>query len=724
MQHEPRNEEPELDDIITLIDVDFYLSLRDFARFAGKTILMYTVIPSSIAGSSKESYWFINAEGVYEEHVNGGACYKHQVWDYSSDIVIVPRTFSFTTYHSHIVPGDGNRALVALAPISTVYLPLWFVSVMYTLLHGVPFKATIFGRTKNVMRHGDFISCSYQSVNEVWISIRKHGVNCEHAVDIPLRVWNAIRYFAHTSKIVGVSGVQRILKDNDITINDSAGLTILAEASNFPIVALNPVNFTLDRGKLDSLPGVATLAATPFVDPASMPNGDDFNVAEGLRTRIFDVKNQVKPSKQFYGYFREFNKLMVPDDTAHLTPNCYDATMASMAKTEAQWKRLFHDAGFLISEKDQELNAFVKSEVVNGAGEGKKPSRLIFPVAQKLLVTLGRFVQPAKDYLMNNLSFWSVGKKPDDIARSVCDFAKLGDIVETDYSKMDGTISPFLRDQYEYFLKRMFHKNQRPDLGDALKKHRDLKVRTPIGKTFRSGSMNPSGSSDTTPLNTYVNASVDYVAQREAGYSIADSFARIGPKFGDDGLCLAGPDYLAAASALGLKLKCVDVKCGEPVSFLSRVYVSPTLSLTSIAEPLRALGRIPVTTNADPIVGLTNKVNGYLITESKVPLIGNYLRALSRVYKLGKPNRRKATNDEVFKLDATPHPFDESFLDATITVVAQRLGICEGEVAALAKAFDDVHNTEDLAKLSRAENFRELGEDVIWLNDRPKNKIK
>lgn len=94
------------------------------------------------------------------------------------------------------------------------------------------------------------------------------------------------------------------------------------------------------------------------------------------------------------------------------------------------------------------------------------------------------------------------------------------------------------------------------------------------------------------------------------------------------------------------------------------------------------------------------------------------------MYKLGKPNRRKATNDEVFKLDATPHPFDESFLDATITVVAQRLGICEGEVAALAKAFDDVHNTEDLAKLSRAENFRELGEDVIWLNDRPKNKIK
>jgi len=725
LQHVPRSDALGVNDIITLIDVDYYISLKQFGRMAGRTILMYTVIPTSIAGRSDESYWFINGNGVFEEHVNGGACYKHAVWDYSSDIVVVPSFFSFTTYHSHVVPGDNHRALVALVPICTVWLPLWFVNQLSLLFNNTEFKHTTLARTTNIVSNGDFITSSYQRMNEVWISLRKRTLECEHAVDVPLRVWNAIRYFAVNSKVVGVSGIQRILKDNDVVIDDSAGLTILAEASNFPILTRNPVNFSTDITKLDNEVGGATLAAVPLVEPASMANADAKNIKDGVQTRIIDVRNTVKPEKRVYGYFRELNKLLVPDDVKTLLPNCYDLTMNSMAKNEVQWRRLIHDAGFLLDgEQDTKVRAFVKPEAINGAGQKGKPSRMIFPVAQKLLVNLGRFVQPAKDHLKHTFAFWLVGHTPDVIAGHICKFSKHGNLVETDFAKMDGSVSEFLRDQYEFFLKRLFPQELRRELGGVLRQHRNLKITTPTGDKIDSKTMNPSGSSDTTILNTYINIGTDYIAQREAGFAASEAFARIGPKFGDDGVSISGPDYIAAAALIGMTLTTVEIADGEPVTFLSRVYVDPKGTPTSITDPVRALGRIPVTTNSKPEVGLANKVAGYLITDAKTPLVGDYLRALARVYKLGNANKRLATRDEAFKLELTPHPFEDCFADKAVTVVAQRLDITEGEVLALAKALENAQTVEDLESLTRSEGFCDLQAKVVWLNDKAGTPLK
>lgn len=65
-----------------------------------------------------------------------------------------------------------------------------------------------------------------------------------------------------------------------------------------------------------------------------------------------------------------------------------------------------------------------------------------------------------------------------------------------------------------------------------------------------------------------------------------------------------------------------------------------------------------MSTNPNSIVGFALKVRGYLVTDSKSPVIGAVLRAYNRIYQLDKVdvNGKYARPDEVWRFVDGPYP--------------------------------------------------------------------
>lgn len=93
---------------------------------------------------------------------------------------------------------------------------------------------------------------------------------------------------------------------------------------------------------------------------------------------------------------------------------------------------------------------------------------------------------------------------------------------------------------------------------------------------------------------------------------------------------MTGRTLEQAADVMGMALK-AEKQDGNRLTILSRTYPDPFQTIVSHAVVKRALAKIPVAfKHQDP----RDKVLGYLATDSHVPILGDYLRALKRLYKI------------------------------------------------------------------------------------------
>jgi len=148
------------------------------------------------------------------------------------------------------------------------------------------------------------------------------------------------------------------------------------------------------------------------------------------------------------------------------------------------------------------------------------------------------------------------------------------------------------------------------------------------------------------------------------------------------------------------------VKAGMPVSFLSRIFVVPRASTTSIAEPFRALSKIPVSVHTRDdkftMTDLANRVAGYTATDARTPLIGEYCAALKRVHGL-RTDLSLADRDMVVRIKAGPYPYDTQFEGDCVNVIASRLGLSATEIEQARSALRKVKTLEDLRKIRLVE---------------------
>jgi hypothetical protein len=689
-------------DIEAFIDVDYYVDDSDMFSVTGIKA-MYTIIPSSVAGKGADSYWYIGADGTYCERICGGAVYRHRVWNYNTDIVVAEGTFSLTVYDVQVVPGPYNRAIVILVPSHTVWIPP-FILRRY-------FKYPTLGRIGVASNARGDVALTVTRDRDVLVSIRR-GVECGDCTTIPIGAYYAALDHVNKTKVPGVAGVSNVMERCDVKLSVPE-LYTLAAYLEAPADLLEPVNYTRSTNSDDPGKPFAMLAAVPLVPPASAPTIHDVNIEASVQERVIDVANNVIPPQKYRDYAREYNARLLPPNGRKLVPLTREEAILALAKTSQKFADYLRNESCIKSDKLEDIDAFLKAEVTPNASAKGKPSRLIFPVEKETLILTTRFIAPYKAYELerarNGTGFSCVGLSPAEIADRVHKFALQvnGPIDQTDFTSMDGTHSDFTNQNYLYLYRNLYSAEHRKDIVNAFQRNYDRTVKMPRTveggkrKKFKSRAMNLSGKADTTNSNTWPNGFVDYCALRNGGLDPDQAFSRVGPKFGDDGLGDGNYDRVTVARELGFIMKSEIAPEGEAVSFLSRVFVRPRATGTSIVEPLRALAKIPVSVRS--VAGsnredLANRVHGYTTSDPSTPLVSDYCRALVRIYRL-RANLKTLDRDMAHRIDGGPYPYDKQFEGDAINVIASRLSLSAGEVMTAIKQLSAAKSEKDLLKI-------------------------
>jgi hypothetical protein len=173
----------------------------------------------------------------------------------------------------------------------------------------------------------------------------------------------------------------------------------------------------------------------------------------------------------------------------------------------------------------------------------------------------------------------------------------------------------------------------------------------------------------------------------------------IGPKCGDDGLARASiqKSINKSARAYGLELKVERYNPEIGLCFLSRVFIDPLSTNTTMQDPLRTLRKLHLTTR-DPTIPLADaacdRVDGYLCTDAITPLISDYCKMVLRLYEpksssLEIRNKRRSRNREKpywLTCDGSwpQHPQD---IPAMKQILINRTGIDEDQVDKLIGRF-------------------------------------
>lgn len=686
------------DHIVTMIDVDYYLD--NFSQFAMNPMMLYTTIPTHLAGILNDGttqYRHVSP-GVYEERIAGGAVYTSKLWDYSSDIVriarywfgLIPRDFSICKIEILKQPGTENRAFVSIVPTVVSSLPYW----LHRLIAVVCGARYDYNDVQEI-RQADNVASKPGFLYGRFYDQKKHRFNVEvmhqdqltaECVSVPETAMRVLLDFAeiHGDKTT-VGDVSGLLTRADIKL-DGAGPYVLNTflRGTKPDISKLRVNYQMTptgtqrkiNKYLDGKP-TAKILCDPLVmaeDVAVAPVSSHTNDVACIVGRVDKVANNTelddelsKLAEEFadicarpllYGQARKQDGALPhgPLGTGHpWTLEEVDAQQTlpnQKARTNRAKRHTPDEKGGVESFQKQE--AYAKTSDPRNIStvptdHTRELSCYTYAFAKHLKATFGPESTGAG-------KFYYPGCNPIVIATGIFTyvsslFARLFRLVETDYSRFDGTISASLRRKVEFAcMLKFFNRKHSRHLAKLLKNELSQQAKTKHGVRYNTGGSRLSGSPLTTIGNTLINAFVVYASWRLSGKTPLEAIAIIGPKYGDDGVDASGTNYEAVATRMGLKLKLDNIDLAETgrVSFLSRIYPDARHFNWSHFDVKRALCKIPVVCNgARPdMEALHSKLVGYLSMDPDTPILSSYIRATLAAHHLDMTQKFAPTNAE------------------------------------------------------------------------------
>jgi len=288
----------------------------------------------------------------------------------------------------------------------------------------------------------------------------------------------------------------------------------------------------------------------------------------------------------------------------------------------------------------------------------------------ELTINMSRFTYAFKFECLKRQSWYAPGKSPKEIMERINAIAGNG-LIDTDYSRFDGTISKFL--QYSVVLPcytKAIHPAERTNfirLFDNVFKH---KARTESGLPYDACYGTRSGSPLTTDGNTMINAYIGYCALREVGRSKLEAWRELGIYGGDDGLTPYMPllegSIEKVANDLGLVVKMSMHNVDEPVPFLGRIIPQPYTSQDSHQDVLRTLPKLHLSFNKSVSLDQAayNRAFGYLITYGKTPLIREW--AVCMMENSDVDMARNARPDEEHKATLCWPQIDSELIEMSV----------------------------------------------------------
>nr|QYF49937.1 MAG: hypothetical protein [Beijing sediment noda-like virus 7] len=693
------------DDIIVMTDVDYYIDMNTI--LIGNPVLIYTFVPTEVAGVTEDGNYCTHSDNTVETTTNGGARYRHELWDYDNDHIVVDTWSGSYIYLVEQIEITPTRRVVFFNPIRKV------VPVLGWMLPGRRLQRRNFNKA-GVM-YSRFTRRNDEGVVEVWHSMARPGESPACTIRSDTFVATFIRLTENRDP--HISDVERYFNTHQVPNSLYAATLFYHIFKNYPeafdytpdIITpcvqqrMTPHTYQCIDG-LASEDGKQSMRSIwPGYGSAFSPAKSENNDRACIQGRIKDVKNK-RPNIPpiYYTFLSEFVNFMVPAHKRRtLTPLSFEEMWEQFRKPTQR---------VLLAQADYTMDssAFVKSFQKREAYNKITAPRNISTLPMAHNATLGQFTIPLMTHIYKDCHWYAFGQHPRDMAKSLAAKAYgTQSAVVTDFEKLDGSIRGFFRDAFIAVGTAAFHESYHTELIRVEGKERHAKCSTTFGLKYEADSTILSGSSMTSLLGTLVNALVNYIALRTY-FSPEQAWQRLGKYGGDDGSNFDVPaQWISRVAAnFGMSCEAEEVRAGEPIKFLGRIYVDIWSSDQSIADVHRQLRKLHLTAAPEIVPNwlvLYRKAVGYRVTDPGTPLLTAWCDSVIRI--VHAQYSTDPTTHKYWHLTKTDQSYWSKFdspynpptdIEHARGIVASDMGYTVDELVKLENKFKDAKTLDDL----------------------------
>jgi hypothetical protein len=641
--------------LVAFVDVDQYLHMESFLCASAHPTILYTFQPTSVARVAPNYSYTFDESSVVTYNVSGGGTYSHQVWNYSTDhLVVVYRTYFNIPWRTSTFLVDRrataqDHELILLTPLGSwsrlgaILSSRWLTGRHLNRLSLVragskkPSAMFQFTPTKLFLR---LMSSSTTGVN-----ISTGIPNTYAAATIPVVLDDTIASIARTSKYPLTMPTVLSFVDGD-----RVAASVLLEfhsygISNKPDVVC-PVAQSVRRYQFyprifDPVAKQSVLAfMSPLVHAGFAPDRSLGNEQACVVDRVEKFAKEDLPMSIFLSkVMREFTVLLIPDRFAH-TLDPVDEDELLRRQHRPTQRRILADAeARSLSGPKRRIDMFMKAEPTSKIAPPRPISKIDGVDKRRYSKYLYAF-----ESVLKRQSWYAFGCTPKDIAFRVSSLLIDANMASTtDFHRFDGHVSNLMRELEQICLMRAFRERYHADVSELHRGQYNLKAYATFGTQYNTLCARASGSPETSLFNTVVNAFTTFLALRmsklDGVYLTPESaYSRLGIYGGDDGLTAdVEPGILRkAALMVGQELVIKPVLRGDPgVMFLARVY-SPDVwfgDVNSCCDIFRTLSKFHITarlaTNVTPTMKLLEKVRCMMLSDENTPIIGEYCRGVA-----------------------------------------------------------------------------------------------
>nr|APG76175.1 hypothetical protein 1 [Beihai noda-like virus 9] len=694
------------EDVIVLTDVDYYVDMNTILR--GNPVIIYTFVPLEVAGNTEDGIYCTHSDNTVETVTNGGAKYRHMLWDYDNDHLVIDTWCGSYIYLIEQIMITNTRRIIYFNPVRFVPLLLGWI------LPGRRLRRRQFNK-RGVM-YSKFTKTNDEGVVELWHSMAYAGDT--PACTVRSDTFQAAYIRLVSNKTPHISDVERYFSTHNVQNTLHAATLFYRIFVKSPEVfgtqpeLVTPCVVQRDTHSYQSVDGLVSEDGKPTMR-AIWPgygNGIAFspvksynNDKASLKGRIEDVKNKRYPIPPiYYSYLHEFVQFMVPSNRmGTVTPLSYEEIWEQFCKPTQRAK--LAPADFTMDTKAT-VRSFQKVEAYGKLTAPRNISTL--PMGHN--AALGQFTIPLMKHIFKMCHWYAFGRHPREVSQNLYMKAQgSASATATDFTKLDGSIQEFFRDGFDMVAFAALAQQYHAEWLRNSKKERNAKCRTTQGLKYDSDNTILSGSSLTSLLGTFVNALTMYISYR-TGYGPEESWARLGEYGGDDGVSFDLPAAWTkhVTAKLGLHCKTEETAMGEPVSFLGRIYPDIWTSPASMVDVKRQVAKLHLTGSPKIVpdyLVLFRKAQGYRCTDENTPFLTAWCEAVMRIVQT--QHCRDPENHKYWhltKIDSVywskfETPF-ETFSDVEHLrgIVAEQFGITAAELMEYERKISNAKTLNDL----------------------------
>lgn len=648
--HPPRRDEVRGNSVLVAVDVDYYMDMSTWLQY-GRPLLAYTFVPDSVAGVDGDAnYTIVDDELVMS--VNGGAGYRHRLWDYTNDSFFCQHFWwGCMAYTVETRQLTETRRVVLLEPVFSLWFPFSW------LLWDCGLKRLSFAAGGSVNR----LDFTKPGSPRLYTSVGMAGKFV--SVTMPLSFFEAAATRFRSVTKPDIHTLTRFIRAEETATNQAFGVTpevgaavlfeclsnmcgtgavVLAGAQNHPdnyVSHYRGGRFELTDEPKRLLGRVVgpVLVTNPAVVPADCWNND----LAAVQGRIVAVRNHVRLTAFVGSTLAEFARFLVPDEVAGSLYPWSTAEVEEVQTKPTQRVRSERVRMWIHIYDACVVKAFVKKE---SYGKVTAPRNISTVPAEETLAFSG-FTYAFKKAILVDQPWYVPTMTPPEIASRLQDVAsKFGVLKQTDYSKFDGTQTADTGKLLKTLYLRAFHPQYRHELSTWMDQEMTAKAFTKYGHQYWPGGTKLSGSPLTTDGNTILNAYVNYLAARLSGRTAKEAWQLL-----QDGVMAAGDDGVTpvdteamekACGMMGFKIKLESKRAGEAVSFLGRLFVDPWTVPWSVQDPMRTWTKLHISFAPSSISdkqAIVERCQAYLLLDPFTPVTSDYCRRLLKEHGAAEP---------------------------------------------------------------------------------------